>query len=93
VDTHLASTIDFMNAHGVTHFDTHFENIVTDGRRFCVGDFGLGPSSDFELREDEVAFGTDTAGTNHGRAASLMPTVSARRASARIGGKRISAPS
>jgi len=31
VDAHLAPTIDFMNARGLTHFDTHFENIVTDG--------------------------------------------------------------
>jgi len=33
VDAHLGPTIDFMNAHGLTHFDTHFE---THDRRLNV---------------------------------------------------------
>jgi hypothetical protein len=69
VDAHLASTIDFMNARGFTHFDTHFENIVTDGQRFCLGDFGLALSSDFELTEHEVAFLARHRRYDHGRAA------------------------
>src|ERR1700722_19665749 len=69
VDAHLAPTIDFMNAHGVTHFDTHFENITTDGRRFCFGDFGLALSLDFELTEDEVEFLARHRRYDHGRAA------------------------
>jgi hypothetical protein len=69
VDAHLAPTIDFMNARALTHFDTHFENIVTDGQRFCFGDFGLALSSDFELTEDEVAFLARHRRYDHGRAA------------------------
>jgi hypothetical protein len=69
VDAHLAPTIDFMNAHGFTHFDTHFENIVTDGRRFCFADFGLALSSEFELTQDEVAFLARHRRYDHGRAA------------------------
>jgi hypothetical protein len=69
VDAHLAPTIDFMNAHGLTHFDTHFENITTDGHRFCIGDFGLALSSDFELTEDEVEFMARHRRYDHGRAA------------------------
>ena len=69
VDAHLAPTIDFMNARGLTHFDTHFENITTDGRRFCFGDFGLALSLDFELGEDEVEFVARHRQYDHGRAA------------------------
>jgi len=93
VDARLTPTIDFMNARGLTHFDTHFENILTDGQRFCVSDFGLALSSEFELTEDEVAFLARHRRYDHGRAPSVMRTVSAPRSSARISGRRISAPS
>ena len=69
VDAQLAPTIDFMNARGLTHFDTHIENITTDGRRFCVGDFGLALSLDFELAKDEVEFVARHRRYDHGRAA------------------------
>ena len=74
VDAHLAPTIDFMNARGLTHFDTHFENITTDGQRFCFGDFGLALSSDFELTEDEVEFaGTPPAVRSRSRRRGICP--------------------
>jgi hypothetical protein len=69
VDAHLATTIDFMNARGLIHFDTHFENITTDGERFCVGDFGLALSLDFELTDDEAEFVAHHRRYDHGRAA------------------------
>jgi hypothetical protein len=69
VDARLAPTIDFMNARGLTHFDTHFENITTDCRRFCFGDFGLALSLDFELTDDEIEFGARHRRYDHGRAA------------------------
>lgn len=69
VDAHLVPTIDFMNASGLIHFDTHFENIMTDGRHLCFGDFGLALSSDFELTEDEVEFLARHRHYDHGRAA------------------------
>jgi hypothetical protein len=34
-----------LNGRGLTHFDTLFENIVTDGRRLYFSDFGLALSS------------------------------------------------
>jgi hypothetical protein len=69
VDAHLAPTIDFMNARGLIHFDTHFENIMTDGERFCVGDFGLALSSNFELTDEEAEFMTRHGRYDHARAA------------------------
>jgi hypothetical protein len=69
VDAHLAPTIDFMNTQGLIHFDTHFENITTDGRNLCFGDFGLALSSDFALTRDEIEFLARHRQYDHGRAA------------------------
>jgi hypothetical protein len=38
------------------HFDTHFENIMTDGRRFYFNDFGLALSTQFDLSDSEMVF-------------------------------------
>jgi hypothetical protein len=56
VDANLAPTLAFVNERGLTHFDPHFENILTDGLRLYLGDFGLALSSDFDLSDDERAF-------------------------------------
>lgn len=56
VDDELRAGISFMNARGLLHFDTHFENILTDGRRLYFADYGLAISSRFELAPDETAF-------------------------------------
>ncbi|MGV9917788.1 protein kinase family protein [Streptomyces cellulosae] len=56
VDDELSAGIAFMNANGVLHFDAHFENILTDGRRLFFTDFGLAFSSRFELGRDEAEF-------------------------------------
>lgn len=56
VERDLSSTIGFMNARGVLHFDAHFENIVCDGARRCVTDFGLALSDGFELSDAERDF-------------------------------------
>ena len=45
-----------MNARGLLHFDAHFENILTDGRRLFFADYGLAISSRFELARDEADF-------------------------------------
>ena len=34
-----------MNTHGLVHFDAHFGNVLTDGRRLFVADFGLATSA------------------------------------------------
>jgi hypothetical protein len=56
VDDELAAGIAFMNARGLLHFDAHFENILTDGRRLFFADYGLAISSRFELSPGEATF-------------------------------------
>ncbi|WP_245649853.1 protein kinase family protein [Nocardia shimofusensis] len=56
VDRDLAAGIAFMNTNGLLHFDAHFQNLLTDGERLYVADYGLAISCRFELAEDELAF-------------------------------------
>ncbi|WUD79037.1 serine/threonine-protein kinase [Streptomyces sp. NBC_00510] len=56
VERELASGTSFMNSHGLLHFDAHFENILTDGRRLYFADYGLALSSGFELSQVEADF-------------------------------------
>ncbi|WP_051944056.1 protein kinase family protein [Streptacidiphilus rugosus] len=46
----------FMRERGLVHFDGHFANVLTDGRRLYFADFGLALSSRFELSAAERAF-------------------------------------
>ncbi|PBC86317.1 hypothetical protein SAMN05216511_0860 [Streptomyces sp. KS_16] len=56
VERELEAGTSFMNARGLLHFDAHFENILTDGRRLFFTDYGLAVSSRFELSPDEAGF-------------------------------------
>jgi serine/threonine protein kinase len=56
IDEQLADTVAFMRERGLVHFDAHFNNILTDGRRLYVSDFGLALSSRFELSDQEAHF-------------------------------------
>lgn len=56
VDDELRAGIAFMNARGLLHLDAHVENVLTDGRRLYVADYGLAVSSRFELDPGEAAF-------------------------------------
>ncbi|MFF0449238.1 protein kinase family protein [Streptomyces sp. NPDC004609] len=56
VEEHLETGTSFMNSRGLLHFDAHFENILTDGRRLFFADYGLAVSSRFELSREEAAF-------------------------------------
>lgn len=56
VENELQAGVSFMDAHGLLHFDAHFENILTDGRRLFFTDYGLAISSRFELTQDESDF-------------------------------------
>lgn len=56
VERELAAGTSFMNSRGLLHFDAHFENILTDGRRLYFADYGLAISSGFELSQDEADF-------------------------------------
>ncbi|GAA3886274.1 protein kinase family protein [Streptomyces sedi] len=56
VDDALEAGTSFMNAHGLSHFDAHFQNILTDGQRLYFADYGLAASSRFALAPDEADF-------------------------------------
>ncbi|MFI1335819.1 protein kinase family protein [Streptomyces sp. NPDC020845] len=56
VDNELQAGTSFMSARGLLHFDAHFKNILTDGRRLYFADYGLALSSRFDLSQDEAAF-------------------------------------
>jgi serine/threonine protein kinase len=52
----LPSTISFMTANGLHHFDAHPGNILTDGERLYLTDFGLATSPRFDLSAPERGF-------------------------------------
>lgn len=56
LDRELQRGIAHMNGNGLVHFDTHLENVLTDGSSLYFTDFGLALASHFELSEDETAF-------------------------------------
>ena len=55
----LRGAISFLRAHGVVHFDAHFFNILTDGERAYLTDFGLALSRNFDLTAEELQFLAD----------------------------------
>ncbi|WP_406150963.1 protein kinase family protein [Streptomyces sp. NBC_01012] len=55
----LLKGTEFMSSRGLVHFDTHFDNLLTDGQLVYFADFGLASSRDFELSSPEAAFLTD----------------------------------
>lgn len=59
VENALLRGTEFMSGRGLVHFDTHFANLLTDGRRVYFADFGLALSRDFELSAQERAFLAD----------------------------------
>jgi hypothetical protein len=56
VESELAAGTAYMNARGLLHFDAHFENILTDGRRLYFADYGLAISSRFDLSRADADF-------------------------------------
>ncbi|MFD8236187.1 protein kinase family protein [Streptomyces sp. NPDC059696] len=56
VENALLRGTEFMSARGLVHFDTHFANLLTDGRQVYFADFGLAMSRQFELSARERAF-------------------------------------
>ncbi|HEX8627289.1 MAG TPA: serine/threonine protein phosphatase [Catenuloplanes sp.] len=52
----LRTDVAFMNANGLLHFDAHFGNVLTDGRRLYLADLGLATSPRFELSTAEERF-------------------------------------
>jgi hypothetical protein len=56
VEAGLDAATRFLAAHGIVHFDVHFGNVLTDGRRLYLADFGLALAADFTLTGDERDF-------------------------------------
>ncbi len=52
----LRATIHFLRMKGIIHFDVHFQNILTDGERTYLTDFGLVLDKSFALTFDEQSF-------------------------------------
>ncbi|MFD3621055.1 protein kinase family protein [Streptomyces sp. NPDC058676] len=56
VEGELEAGTSFMSARGLLHFDAHFQNILTDGRRLYFADYGLARCSQFDLSASETSF-------------------------------------
>lgn len=56
IDRDLKDINEFMLKQNLIHFDAHFNNILTDGKKLYLTDFGLALSSMFELSEIEMNF-------------------------------------
>ena len=52
----IPETLMFLRKNGIIHFDVHFGNIVTDGNKPYLTDFGLALDKRFDLNETERAF-------------------------------------
>jgi hypothetical protein len=52
----LRATIAFLREKGIIHFDAHFRNILTDGDRIYLTDFGLVLDRSFALTSYEESF-------------------------------------
>jgi hypothetical protein len=52
----IRQTLDFLRSKGIIHFDAHFRNILTDGDRIYLTDFGLVLDKSFGLTKDEASF-------------------------------------
>lgn len=52
----IRTTIDFLRSKQIIHFDAHSHNILTDGDRTYLTDFGLVLDKSFALAKDEESF-------------------------------------
>lgn len=56
VEQQLSHIVDFLRGRALLHMDGHFGNIVTDGERIYLTDFGLATSPRFDLSAAERDF-------------------------------------
>jgi len=49
VDQQLFPAVAHMRSEGMSHFDAHFDNVLTDGHRIYLSDFGLATARRFQL--------------------------------------------
>jgi hypothetical protein len=66
VMTDMQATITFLWNHGLIHFDTHFFNMLTDGTRAYLTDFGLALDKEFVLAPAEQQFYRQHTGYDYG---------------------------
>lgn len=52
----LVATIRFLHGQGMFHFDAHYGNVITDGSKPLLTDFGLANDRTFDLSAEEHAF-------------------------------------
>lgn len=52
----VRTAVTFLRAKGIIHFDVNFDNIISDGERAYLTDFGLVLDERFALTEDEILF-------------------------------------
>ena len=52
----LDAATGFLATQGIVHFDAHFHNVLTDGHRIYLADFGLALAADFALTDHERDF-------------------------------------
>ncbi|MEM7124835.1 MAG: hypothetical protein AAF702_00825 [Chloroflexota bacterium] len=52
----LRLSVDFLRKHKIIHFDANFDNILTDGERVYLTDFGLVLDEAFDFSDEERAF-------------------------------------
>jgi hypothetical protein len=72
VERALFDGVAVLNGQGLLHFDVHFENVLTDGRRLYFADLGLAISSDFDLSPAEAEFFHRHAGYDRSHAAAYL---------------------
>lgn len=53
VESWLLTEVRALADHGLVHFDGHFGNVLTDGRRLYLADFGLASATSFDLSSQE----------------------------------------
>jgi hypothetical protein len=56
IEQELRAGTSFLRSAGLVHFDAHFRNLLTDGRRVYFADFGLALHRDFALSPEERDF-------------------------------------
>lgn len=73
VESCILTDMPFMADQGLLHLDGHFANVLTDGHRLYLADFGLATSSEFDLSPEETQF--QRRNRSHDLAYALMRLV------------------
>lgn len=75
VDKGMDGLLGFMSRQGFVHFDTHLDNLLTDGHAIYLSDFGLATCPQFALSDEERAFAAAHADYDAARFASSLVQV------------------